>query len=242
MSKALLAEHYPHTQYVEGWADDLAFFLAQWYASTFLKTSPCNIIEMGVHHGYFFIGLEQLASESARAVAIDIFDLQDKNVSHSGKGDIDIFKNHVQNHCKNPERVEIVQKDTLDIVLSAEDRHAFDIISVDAGHSAAHAFNDLTLAAELVSDRGIVLLDDVLNPGYCGVATGSMQYFLQPHTRIVPVAIGYGKLMCCHRSHKNVVFSAIMNQQTALRTLGIKVSQVTQFAYHDIISLCGGLE
>jgi len=51
-----------------------------------------NVAEIGVHHGKLFILLYLLARGDERAVAVDLFADQTRNVDQSGAGDLDKFR------------------------------------------------------------------------------------------------------------------------------------------------------
>jgi hypothetical protein len=234
---------FPHIPHVEGWAHPLAFCLLEYYVNNFLKPFPTfNSIEFGVHHGEYFLAMENLTPPKGEAIAVDIFEDQYKNFSNSGNGNRQRFQSAVDRYAKNPDRVKVIQKDTLDLRVSDLGEHQFSLVSIDAGHSPVHVINDLELSAGLLASNGIVLLDDVFNADYAGVVTGAVQYFLRDNIRIVPVAHGFGKLLCCHVSYKQQLFNDLLAQQSQLRATGIKVFHVTEFARHHMISFCGHAE
>ena len=242
-SEKEVQSRFPHSAQVEGWTHPLAFVLLEYYVNHFLNPFPIfNSIEFGVHQGQYFIAMENLTPQKGRVVAVDIFEDQYKNFSNSGNGNKQLFQTVVDKYAKYPDRVEVLQKDTLDLRVSDLGEHQFSLISVDAGHSPTHVINDLELSAGLLASNGIVLLDDVFNQDYAGVVTGAVEYFIRDHTRIVPVASGFGKTLCCHVSYKQQLFNDLLEQQTMLRNAGIKILHVTEFARHHMISFCGHAE
>jgi len=103
-----------------------------------------GIGEIGVHHGKFFIGLQHLRPECS-ALALDLFEDQDKNIDRSGCGSFDLFKENLKQFSPSPEKVDIVAVDSMG--LSAEDiagfreRHGrFSYFSVDGGHTVPIPF------------------------------------------------------------------------------------------------------
>ena len=89
-----------------------------------------------------------------------------------------------------------------------------------------------------MSPEGIVILDDILNQGWTGVVTGACEFFSSNLSeKLVPFAIGFNKLFCCHftQSHK-LVQQTIGNKET-LSSIGISLDKITEFAGHQIVSL-----
>jgi hypothetical protein len=58
-----------------------------------------NVAEIGVHHGKLFILLYLLTRGDERAVAIDLFADQARNIDHSGIGDLDKFRANLARHA-----------------------------------------------------------------------------------------------------------------------------------------------
>ncbi|MFL5076797.1 MAG: class I SAM-dependent methyltransferase, partial [Microvirga sp.] len=75
-------------------------------------------------------------------------------------------------------------------------------ISVDGDHTAAGVLRDLRLSAAIVAERGVLILDDVLNPSAAGVAEGTYRFLLEPGCRFVPFAqIGNKTFVCRREAH-----------------------------------------
>src|SRR5206468_3764068 len=74
---------------VVGWVEPGSF--AAVYALNALQDRlgvQGGIAEIGVHHGRFFIALALARKSGEPAVAIDVFDMQEKNIDNSGCGDL----------------------------------------------------------------------------------------------------------------------------------------------------------
>lgn len=162
-------------------------------------------LEIGVHHGRFFIALANLCDPSSALIALDIFEDQKMNIDGSGKGDEAIFRKNIEKFCnKSNSEVKTIKADSLGLQVSAVDGMepgAFRLISIDGGHTAAHTFNDLNLAEQLVSDGGVVFVDDILNHHWLGVMEGVMRYRMFSPGVLVPFLITAGKMMMCKASH-----------------------------------------
>ena len=72
------------------------------------------------------------------------------------------------------------------------------IFSVDGGHTPTHVINDVALAGSVLSDRGIVVVDDFENKNWPGVRQGLDDYLVRVDRAVVPVAYGNNKLYLCH--------------------------------------------
>lgn len=236
-----MSAHFPHFTQVVGYAHEYALSLLHYYTKFHLnELETFNTLELGVHHGQYFLALENMTPDSGFATAVDIFEDQNKNTSWSGKGNRDSFNTAVERFAKLSSRVRVIQEDTMDLTVEElGGKNTYAMISIDASHTSAHTINDLTLCAELVTGTGIILLDDVFNEHFGGVVTGAVKYFLEEH-RIAPIAVGFGKLICCHVSYKHELFNNILSHQQELKRLyGIKTYGVTEFAGHSIISFYG---
>jgi hypothetical protein len=63
------------------------------------------------------------------------------------------------------------------------------LFSIDGGHTAEIAHNDLSIAAESIGADGVILLDDFFNEWWPGVATGTSQFLRDSPSTIIPFAI-----------------------------------------------------
>lgn len=230
--------NFPHFDSVKGWLNYEALLFTSFYRTKFLQDAEFNSLEIGVHHGKFFIGLENITPLNGKAIAVDVFESQDKNIDKSGAGNLAIFNEHVAKFCQDPTRVIAKSLDSLDINASEIGLNQFGLLSIDGGHTVNHTVHDLETCNKLVTDTGLVILDDILNQHWLGVVTGAVQYFSSSTgKRIVPFAIGYKKLFCCHFSRKTKIVSELTELQDELRDCGINISKVTEFAGHQVLSL-----
>ena len=149
--------------------------------------------EIGVHHGKFLLLLMMLAPND-HAFAVDIFDRQDLNLDHSGKGNKAAFLSNVARLCGNP-KLSLIEDSSLN-VRKDQFTQPIRLFSVDGGHSVECTINDLQLASETLSDGGVVILDDVFNEAWPEVADG-LSRFLANSPTIVPFAISPNKVYLC---------------------------------------------
>jgi len=157
-----------------------------------------NVAEIGVHHGKFFIVLKLLCKKDELALAIDVFDNFELNVDISGRGDKDLLIRNLNRFSNGTDNVRIIQKDSmkltpeelLDIVGGT-----FRIFSVDGGHTAEITHKDLLTASQVLSDGGVIILDDYFNEPWPGVSEGLNRFLSGDNSsNIFPFLIGANKV------------------------------------------------
>lgn len=136
-----------------------------------------DVAEIGVHHGKLFLLLAGDLREGERAVALDVFGDQEKNLDRSGKGDRAVFERNVETWAPGA-AVRIVQASSLEVGPETARETFGDVrlISVDGGHTSEVAEHDLWLSQACLVPGGVVVLDDLLNPHWLGVITGLAEY------------------------------------------------------------------
>jgi len=234
----VIRTEFPHYPHVEGWLHLEALGFTSYFADRFLSDSVFDSLEIGVHHGKFLIGIENLTPPEGRCLAVDVFSQQDLNIDQSGSGSLKIFTSNYKKYAVNPKRVVPMEEDSLNLDTQALGKGKFGIVSIDGGHTERHTVADLKTAQDLISDKGLVILDDILNQDWTGVVSGACSFFSSPlATRLIPFAIGFDKLFCCHFSVRTKVQQAIAADQAKLRQIGIAPYKMTKFAGTNVISL-----
>jgi cephalosporin hydroxylase len=148
-----------------------------------------GIMEIGIHHGQFFLALNSLVESNFKSVAIDIFDRQDLNIDNSGCGVKQVFLDNLKKYDRHAgENVIVVEGDSTDnfIFEGVEIPKQYKYISVDGGHTVEHVISDLNLAAQYISNEGLVIVDDYLNHWWPSVTEGLFKY-LSTNPTLVPV-------------------------------------------------------
>ena len=162
-------------------------------------------LEIGVHHGQFFIALANLCDPSADLVAVDVFEDQHKNIDRSGFGNEAAFRRNIDAQCnKSNAAIRTIKADSLELRIGAVDGMEggkFRFVSIDGGHTATHTFNDLMLAEQLLAEGGVVFLDDILHHHWMGVIEGLMRYRLFSAAVLVPFLVAANKMMLCKATH-----------------------------------------
>jgi hypothetical protein len=178
---------------VDGW---LSPFTAAAIAHLLVEQSRAglrgDVCEIGVHHGKLFLVLATALMDDERAVAVDVFADQDKNLDGSGRGDRAVFERHLAERAPGA-RVEIVQESSLDLAATGFLAHRFRFVSIDGSHTAAATANDLGIAEATLLPGGVAVLDDVLSENWTGVITGLAAY-LARGGGLVPFALTPNKV------------------------------------------------
>ena len=200
---------------VEGWLDSYsARFIAEISAIQSEARLSGGVGEIGVHRGRLFILLKLLAGTSERAVAIDVFGDQHLNTDGSGEGDEDKFLRNLDRWASR-DKLDIIQKSSLyvtsDEILSRTGQCR--LFSIDGGHTAECTLNDLRLGDQVLSERGVLILDDYFNPSWPDVSTGASQFFADPNSSLRPFAITPNKLYLARPSCHSFYLSALRRTQ-----------------------------
>lgn len=232
---------FPHFEHVAGWLMKEALLFTSHYVSSHLShINDFDSIEIGVHHGKFAIGIENLTPLHSRCLAVDLFSLQQFNIDSSGEGDKAIFMENAQKYALAPERIKILEMDSMNLDSHSLGLNRFGIVSIDGGHTRTHTFQDLKIAQDIVSSDGMVILDDILNQDWTGVVTGALDFFNSPiSTRIAPFAIGFNKLFICHASVLEQRRASLYQAVKSLSAIGIQPTKDTPFGHHMLVSLKG---
>jgi len=157
-----------------------------------------HIVEIGVHHGKFFLVLASCQRENEWAFAVDVFERQDENVSKSGNGSLPIFADNMASILPDA-TVCILKENSLRLDPKANifttNGMGVRLFSIDGGHSYHEALNDLIIADSVLTDNGVIIIDDFQHGGWDEVNAASMDFLKDyPYT---PIAMGGNKLFVC---------------------------------------------
>jgi predicted O-methyltransferase YrrM len=121
------------------------------------------IAEIGPFEGRFFIALAHALAPGEKALAIDLFDWPNREVM--GR-----FEANCAKYGLPAERRIAWKVDSRGLapkqVLAKLDGRPIRLIHVDGEHSRAALTQDLELATAVLAPEGIIVLDDMLHPGY----------------------------------------------------------------------------
>ncbi len=154
-----------------------------------------NLFEIGVHHGKTSILLSYMTDSVREQLGVcDVFDTVEKNVTGSGCGDKEIFLDNFKSYAGDPSFLRIFVKPSAELLLD-EIGTGYRFFHVDGGHSAEEVFGDLCLADSALLERGIVAVDDYFNENWPGVSEGVCRFMIERPNRLVPVAVGFNKVL-----------------------------------------------
>lgn len=168
-------------------------------------------LEIGLHHGKFFLPLLLLRQPGEAGVGIDVFEDQAKNIDSSGLGSREQVEANLRRYLGSGHDVRLLHRDTLS--LNTLDRFEllrdcgpFRIVSIDGGHTKTHCVNDLLFSQDILQNGGVIILDDFITPHWPGVMEGVAHLFEQHAPRIAPVAWGLNKLFLTDYTHQRALF------------------------------------
>jgi len=160
------------------------------------------IAEIGAFEGRFFIALAHALEPGEIALGIDIFAWPDPGVK-------DRFEANCQRHGIGPERRITIKADAGAMAPADLIDHAagsrLRFIHIDGEHSRAALAKDLALATACLAEGGLIVLDDMLHPGYPTLMV-TVQDYLQANPGMVPLCVidresivGATKFVLCRR-------------------------------------------
>jgi hypothetical protein len=181
---------------VHGWLTDAAAgMIVSLAAVQETRSVSGGCCEIGVHEGRLFVLLALLLREGERALAVDLFELQDENEDASGYGSRERLRTSLAAHGAPLDRVEILAENSMRLTADRVGRSVGPVrlFSVDGGHTADLTRNDLEIAAASVCDGGLVILDDFMSPQWPGVTEGACAFMQR--RQLAPVAFLGNKLV-----------------------------------------------
>lgn len=160
------------------------------------------VAEIGVFEVKFMIGLCKTFGTSPvnKAVAIDVFDMQEFNIDGAGVGKRAKVEENLALHGIAEGSVDLWQADSLSLKQRDSDRLLSEIgpikfFSVDGCHEVAHTVNDIEFAMSVVAHDGIIAVDDYTNPNWPGVNEAIARMYLLRDFAYVPLAVTCNKLL-----------------------------------------------
>lgn len=208
------SEDYNFTHFfgnVEGWINKNVAIDILDAIDAFQKKSNVHgaVMEIGVHHGKFFIPIHNKIRGAECSYAVDLFDMQALNIDRSGRGDKHVFCSNMQKYAKMPEKCIVVQSDSTtwdysEVVNNQQQiNQRLRIISIDGSHTMNATVIDLIECEKRLVSGGVIFVDDYNNVHWPGVACGVSKFYLQTSPRIAPFFLGLNKLILCHTTwHK----------------------------------------
>ena len=161
-----------------------------------------SCVEIGAHHGKSFIPLCMALRSDERALCIDLFDDQSKNLDSSGRGDFHAFQENLSKFQIDASRIHLVKGSSEDVTCDDILRQVGPVrfFSVDGGHWKSIVQNDLRLAERCLSPDGVLALDDYCRAEWPDVTAGYALWQQETASDIIPFAVGSNKLFLCRKS------------------------------------------
>jgi predicted O-methyltransferase YrrM len=143
------------------------------------------IAEIGTFEGRFFIALAHALQPGEKALGIDLFDWPNPEV-------INRFEANCNKHGIGPEKRVIWKADSSSMrpeqLLAKLSGQRPRFFHVDGEHSRRALTNDLELATDVLAPAGLIVLDDMLHPGYPTLMVAVLEY-LERHSQMCVLAI-----------------------------------------------------
>jgi predicted O-methyltransferase YrrM len=141
--------------------------------------------EIGTFEGRFYIAMAHMLKADEKAVGIDLFDWPNPEI-------IDRFHQNCRKHGVPEERRITLKADSRHMkpadLLKAAGGNKIRMFHIDGEHSRAALTRDLALATAVLGDGGIIILDDMLHPGYPTLMV-AVQSYLETNPDMVVLAI-----------------------------------------------------
>jgi predicted O-methyltransferase YrrM len=132
-----------------------------------------QVAEIGTFEGRFFIAMAHMLKADEKAVGIDLFDWPNPEV-------IDRFHANCARHGVPEAQRVTLKADSREMkpedLIKAADGKRIRLFHIDGEHSRAALTRDLALATAVLADGGIIILDDMLHPGYPTLMVAVQQY------------------------------------------------------------------
>lgn len=143
------------------------------------------------------------------------------NWDKSGSGSYRILEDNINKHVGSLEYFVPFQADSMQIqasdILEKTSGQRTRIFSIDGSHTAHATANDLSIAQNVVTPGGLILVDDYQNGGWPMVAEGVARFMiLSPSVNIAPVISGCNKIVFTTISHHKVFLENFAKMPTSL--------------------------
>jgi predicted O-methyltransferase YrrM len=143
------------------------------------------VAELGAFEGRFFIALAKALKDGERALGIDIFEWPNPQV-------IDRFEANCVRQGVPAEKRITWKADSNKMapgeLLAKLNGQKVRLIHVDGEHTQAALTKDLELATAVIGDGGVIVLDDMLHPGYPTLMV-AVQAYLDRHPEMTVLCI-----------------------------------------------------
>ena len=194
-----------------------------------------DIAEIGVWHGKLFILLSLSLAPSEKANAVDPFNMP------GYPNFIAAFQRNLAQFEIPPQKVVTHQMKSEQIPLGRASSFLggnVRLVSLDGDHRRASIVHDLRLSKEVLSDFGVVVVDDIFSAWVPSVTEGIIDFLRQDAGNLVPFALaasdgplttGCAKIFLCKRSARSFYTDYLR------RLNGGNLKMTTDFCDHDVL-------
>jgi predicted O-methyltransferase YrrM len=141
--------------------------------------------EIGTFEGRYFIAMAHALAKGEKAIGIDLFDWPNPEI-------IDRFHANCRKHGVPDDRRVTLKADSRvmkpEDLLKASEGQPIRLFHIDGEHSRAALTRDLALATAVIGDGGLIILDDMLHPGYPTLMV-AVQEYLEANPEMVPLGV-----------------------------------------------------
>jgi hypothetical protein len=175
-----------------------------------------SVAEVGVFFGRSFFLMATLIGENEKAFAADLFDIG----SVVGDDQLTCFLKSAKalDVSIDREMMFVGNSHDLSASLLLQKAGPLRFFSIDGGHSLPDVLSDAELAANTISEFGVICFDDFCNPEFPEVTLGAFDFFRKHDWRFVPFAISQKKLYACKTPYK-AFYTELMTTSILLRKI-----------------------
>jgi hypothetical protein len=176
-----------------------------------------GLAEIGVFFGRSFYLMALMAQSKEKMLAIDLF-----NIGASAKGN---DSKQLLSFLDKAKRLNLnIDKSIIWAKSSHEVRPAeilektgpVRFFSIDGGHTLTDITSDASLAAETMSEYGVLCFDDFCNPEWPEVTFGLYDFMCRNATLVAPFLISQKKVFMCRPKYR-IFYSELIEKEPRLR-------------------------
>lgn len=180
---------------VEGWFFPVDAYLFGFFDAVHEANGIAgNLFEIGVHHGKSAVLLARMLRPGERLGVCDVFGQQDLNVDRSGEGSLELFQRNLRTYAKTADVAIHVKQSHL--LTDVDTTTSCRLFHIDGGHLPQTVQSDMESAVRALQPTGVVIVDDVFNASWPGVAEGFFRFSFA-RRELVPLLVGGNKVFLC---------------------------------------------
>lgn len=170
-----------------------------------------GVAEVGVYFGRSFYLMALLINKGEKALAIDLFDIDPLPAGGSRQ---------LTSFLEIGKRLNIDVDKDLTFAGNSRRLGAADIVqkighvrffSIDGGHSVDDVVHDAVLAADTISEFGVICFDDFCNPEWPEVTFGIYDFLRNCESSFVPFLASQKKLFVCKQQYHDFYLRLVAN-------------------------------